>query len=1117
MKKQFLLLAVMLFVSVASFAQWTKPAAPAGVDPVSGGQYYIMNVEAGQFLTGAKVWFSWSTSAGLADEGQLNTLNETDGVWTIQREDGKYTFISGSATGRGEMHVDGANPNKWVFTKTGNAYQISVDPADEKYGAAYAGTCWGWEGANSTDNPANAIVANLDPAKAYCEWLFLDADIYASEAVKAYQAAMKVYAQAMHLKSVIDATKEQYPGIDLSAQEAVYNNTESTIKDLEDAEKTIPASIKSYIEGSLDQATLANPIDITDLLDPCNINYLDGDPINKGFSREFTGEGTVGSIRKNTWSNEGNSDGTTMKTPFIENWVGKGSSLSDQICHSDTVDVKPGAYRVTARVRLYNESGADEITGASLFGNMQKKSIIASDAVVSSEISTGENGYFTYNNMLGYYNPEAESYAVVGNDGKFTFGIEVEGANYNWQAHKDYKVYYLGASDEAVLKARNTGAVRNSAFGEATIMTKSIKDEINACVKAYAEATTAAEIMAALADYNAKLADPAIAENAAAWAAYIAEGEKAKLLIQDPKYADIAVDLADYLGYDYSYEIEALELTTEEVIAETKKLSELYEDAKALTPPGTDVSGMLTNPDFAKGWDGWSHSGTGGNVAANSGAKCAEAWNSANFDIHQDIENAPVGVYEIQVQGFYRYKRGNDAWLEYFNEDGTEKENPVEYIKETPAYIFANDNRSPMANVFDERVAVEDNFYTGDFYTDPNGAFVYPNNMADAGLAFDRGMYKSSAFGLVAKKGDPLRIGMKGNSNQAGDSWAIFTRFKLIFQGYKVDIIEPELKKNLEWSSDAPMAAATKAEMTAAVEAGNIALATGEGKPMFDALAAILAAKNKVDASVAVYATLAEKSNELAEALETYADSKYIDEATTLWMEVSAAVTGGDYTDEEAETKTAEVKDMILKLSIPDVKDASEENPVDMTVMIANPSFEENGIEGWTNSGKEKFGAQTNTSFGKTGNTYAERWHADGSLDMHQTVKYLPEGWYVLSADAHCSTGEGVIYANGKETAISNVDAPESPSNDKVTVYVKEGEELVIGIKANLTSSTWCCVDNFQLYCVGKTISDAIEAIEENNTSKKAIYTVGGVQVKSLQKGVNIVRTNGKVAKIIVK
>lgn len=1111
--KSLLVMTASMLMSVSAFGQWTKPAAPELQDFIQDGEteQYIYNVEAGAFLLGANDWNtrgSVSTSKGY--KWKVTVTGEGTVSLTDQVETKSNAWLKMFVESNSSIWVDnntGLNCDTWVLTPLGDhKYNISnVAFPDELLGTDVTGVdtrvyLTSWFG--TQEKPIEAVYtwASVSP-----------------EAYDAWVAAAVIYDKAVTLGDAIKAAEEEYPGIDLSAQKAVYGNTESTAEQLNEAINAIPAVIKQYVLDNLDKATLANPIDISELVEPCNIDNLTGDPINKGFTREFIGQGEIGSIRKNTWSNEGVSDGTNMLTPFIENWVGKGSSLSDQICHSDTVTLKPGAYRITARVRLYNEGGAETIEGASLFGNMQKKSIIAPDAAPSADISTGENGYFTYNGMLGYYNPEAESYAVVGNDGKLTFGIEVIGANYNWQAHKDYKVYYLGASDESVLKARNEGEIRETGFGEGALMTKTIKEDIEATVKAYAEATTAADIMAALTKYNEQIADPAINENIAAWAAYKAEGEKANKLIQDPKYASIAVDLADYLSNEYGWNLEDLELTTEQVIAETKKLNDLYEEAKALTPEGTDVSSMLTNPDFAKGWDGWSHSGTGGNVAANSGAKCAEAWNSANFDIHQDIENAPVGAYEIQVQGFYRYMRGDNAWLAYFNEDGTKRTDPNEFIKDTPARIYCNANTTAMANVFDYGVAVEDNYYTGDFYTDPNGGFTYPNNMADAGLAFDRGAYSVSTFGLVSKKGDPLRVGIKGNSNQEGDSWAIFTRFKLIYQGYKADVIKPELEKNLNAElGDQKMSAATKEAYNKAVEAGKTALTSGDGKAMFDALSAIFDQKEAAENSAKVYAELSAKLDELAEVFES-GNSAYRDEATMLWIEASGKVENGEFTDEEAAETVEKVANVIKKLAIPEeANSATEENPCDMTALITNASFETGNTTGWTNDGTQAMGAQSNTAFGKTGTYYCEKWHAAGTLDLNQTLTVLPAGKYVLQADIHCSTGDGVLYANNEQTPVTNTEDATVPGTDQVTVVIAENEPLKFGIKATLTGSTWCCVDNFQLFYLGSA-GDGIANISNQTTSKTAIYSINGTQISKFQKGINIIRVNGKAAKYIVK
>ena len=60
-------MAAMVSLGVQAGSDWVAPSAPAATDPVSGGVYKIRNVGAGQYLSGGSAWFSWSTSAVLAD------------------------------------------------------------------------------------------------------------------------------------------------------------------------------------------------------------------------------------------------------------------------------------------------------------------------------------------------------------------------------------------------------------------------------------------------------------------------------------------------------------------------------------------------------------------------------------------------------------------------------------------------------------------------------------------------------------------------------------------------------------------------------------------------------------------------------------------------------------------------------------------------------------------------------------------------------------------------------------------------------------------------------------------------------------------------------------------
>lgn len=1154
MKLKTLLVLVASMMMTFAYAERQKPAAPAGVDPVSGEKYYIMNVEAGQYLDGAKVWFSWATSSGLTDGGQLSTLTEEEGKWTIQRADGKYTFISGPAAGRGEMHVDGGSSTQWNFTKQANGtYRINVDASDATYGESYAGKYWGWEGYNGS--PANAIVANLDPEKAHCEWIFVNEDGHETfKAVQAdYQNQMKCYYTAINLDAAIKEALAAYPSLDLAAEQAVYANDAATLKEIEEAIASVGTKkAVAVAEEAMSKATLDNPIDMTASI------------VNSTFDKvgDFTG-----------WSGSGFGAGGTTST----------CAERFQMVFNTYQDIKNlpiGVYKVNVDGFYRAGSIAEDLAAeqaqnkfnAKVYGaNILDKDSLADFASASimhlfHGIPEGEHfdidgvtiggtnsaseapAYWIPNSMLDFTNyngttknlaePFYKTNSVLActSTGTLRIGVKNDSST-GWQIFDNFGLTYYGNGADA-WGALMANYKENCTIEEGLTVTVSVKEAYENAVSS-AEANSY-ETYKASADAIA-IAMDSVKANSAKWAEYIALATKAGKLLEDPKYAEVATDLSDYLNYDYSSFVEALELTSVEIDAEIANLNNLYEEAKALTPAGTDVTSMITNPQFANSWTGWEHKGTGGNVAANASAKCAEAWNSANFDIHQDITNAPVGLYEVKVQGFYRYLRGDNAWKEYFDEStGEKKAEPIEHIKNTPAMIYCNDNTAPMANVFD--YSVEKDYATAEwqsgFYTDPLQVNAYPDNMPTAGKMFDmkdesgKPYYQVSTFGVVAEKGDVLRIGMKGNSNQGGDSWAIFTRFELVYQGFDAALIKPELEKiiaNMDMAKS--MGSDVKAEADAAVENGNAALAQEDGKVMFDALAKLLAVKGKVAESVALFEELVAKNGELGDKIgnseEAFED--VIQAAAVLNAAVNEGVEGATYTNEDATKALADIKAIMNKLSIPaTIADASIADPVDLTSFIENPSFETGNTNGWTNlsgTGTQAFGAQSNTAFGKTGTYYAEGWHAAGNLDMNQVVENLPCGTYVIAVDAHASCG-GYLYANNDSVAITNVDDSTSPSNDKVCVYIEEGQTIKIGVKGTLTGNTWFCVDNFTLSCIGymKNVKaewggiDAIDEINVKPTAKKSIFTINGAQTNALTKGINIIRlSNGKVVKVMVK
>ena len=134
----------------------------------------------------------------------------------------------------------------------------------------------------------------------------------------------------------------------------------------------------------------------------------------------------------NTWSSEGNSDGSNMKTPFIENWVSKGSFLGAGKVYYKLEALEPGEqYYAQALVRSYNEASADAPNGPDFFIN--------DNVTKLSE----EGNTFTYNGMSGIY-ATLEGFATVGANGTLTLGIDVaEDRNYNWVAFKSVKIQTL--------------------------------------------------------------------------------------------------------------------------------------------------------------------------------------------------------------------------------------------------------------------------------------------------------------------------------------------------------------------------------------------------------------------------------------------------------------------------------------------------------------------------------------------------------------------------------------------------------------------------------------------------------------------------------------------------
>ena len=899
------------------------------------------------------------------------------------------------------------------------------------------------------------------------------------------------------------------------------------------------------------------PGDITSLL-----TNVDGKSITD-WTRTFTGEGTVGDFACNTWSVEANNgaDGTNMVVNFLQVWKGKGNTLSDQKFQRNTVKVAPGAYKITGNIRIYNESGAEYMKGAYIFANINQNSLFANEDEAQTNALEGAK-YNTYNNMLNYWKDGFETYTIVPADSTLTFGVKVEGANYNWIAAKDFHVYYLGDSYESLDYVRNNSEMVAQPFPEGTIAMKQLLDEYNNAIPNYGKAKTQAEFSEAV---NAlfSLAD-SVQANVNAYKAYIDKVEELKKGIEEGtieligKDADILFDYLDDMGEELGPDSEAAIdlgfsngysayilanclLKTEEIKAELEFLNKLYDTAmRTSIKDGSDLTDLLVNPDFSlstgeQDWHGWTkEAASGGNVRV--AESCAEAWNNAAFDIYQEQDGLPDGLYEISVQGFYRYKRGNPAFQAY-------KEQSSDYVKEggSPCYVYMNTMTTPFTNVFGEEDKGQEFYGSTDYETykygegDTEITEYYPNGMSSAAAAFKAGMYTQTAYGLVLD-GEKMRVGVKGSSNQEGDSWVIFDNFKLTYRAKNPEVAQKVLEikaQELKNFIENP-----EIQMTdKALQDASYALSEAQKTNLSDAAKyevlietndAVNAARENVE-KVKAYKDAEKTYQDACDELEkvfSYDDNKDAD----IWKEadqMDADLEGDAYKDLDnegldklsadlaalTEKINGVINDIKTEEKIAEMANASDDDPFDATSWIVNPDMEDSSQDSNSDDGKKMAGwdfwkakgnGPVKGSGGINGRSL-EAWSgtvgADLEFSAYQTITKLPAGKYTLSAKAanssngvasdetlwadpeQAATGRAYLCAiltNGEnETAVStpvdpNVGSATEAKEYSVTFTLTGGEDVKIGFQSIGTMPfRWFMCDDFKLEYYGTASAKA--------------------------------------------
>lgn len=988
---------------------------------------YMYNVKAQMFFVGGN---EYSTRASIGEKGYKVIFVQTDaGVEfrdSVESQKAvKCVFVEdGDGDTRSFVDNSGKANRYWTVASVGDAYRITNDTKMEVKDMLY-----GWNGHTDDTRMYFFDAAELGDSCGV-DWKFMKPEVYA-----AYETAVSVYLKAQELKGYLDEAKAK--NLDVAAQEAVYLNEDATMEQIETAITAVKDIIKNAAQND---ATVENPGDMTTSI--ANPNFDDASYEGwKGTAPNMVGSGSHGPANVAEFYNK-NFDIYQELEDMPTGVYALSATAFYRGSYDDFVN------KTNRNAYLYAEADGNTMTQPianpweAMNTNSKAGSTDFNTTAAESQQTVGETTYYIPSDPsagrlyfeAGFYK---NSLFFGADNGKVKLGLKKTVAvGSDWTVFDNFKLMYYGNKPEAY-QFWLTSALNASTSYDDVVCTASYLEAYNNAVKG-ATATNKEQVLAALA--AVKAVEDTLLVNIDLWKQLAAKNTEAQEVSTNPNIdTDYKDDLDDMLG-DYKKWVQALALTNDQIRAKIVEFDEVIAETMRHLTPGSDCTNYMKNADFEKRAEGWTGNpgiGTGG------GNTCAEAYGK-DFDIYQEVKGAPVGVYEIQVQSFFRLGRPqhensaqNDpeinAWTLY--EQGKQV---------APAFVYMNQAQTPLKCIYEEGApngllpklneGDEDAYYTADGIDEPGDGNQYPNTMTQAAEAFAHGMYKASAFGLVAKDGDVMRVGVKGklktNDGNVGKgaNWAIFDNFKLTFRGFQADVVLASLQNaltDLNTYAEKTMGKDAKAALNEVAQA-YAAVDREDGKAMFDVLVKTFEVSEQVQTSIALFEQLIADIRTMSETIDgAPCDDDVKTEAAVLYDELNRKILSGELTDEQAQAALKQIAEMVTRLNTDSIyKTATDENPVDMTSLLKSPGFEKidgdtkvNSAEGWT---VEK-GTMKGITNGQKEAFAAEFY--DETFNVYQDIVGLPNGTYKVSAKSFCRVGS---IANDYEKWQANAKATEA-------------------------------------------------------------------------------------------
>lgn len=1041
MKHYLRYLSLVLFATMTSLnvsaTDWVIPT-PSFSQMTTEDTVYIYNVGANRFYNRGE-W--WGTQAILSNSGMrfvVRTAQAQSLAMGVTPEEGEipddvYTLYSDDTgnnnhlTGRFDdayIYVDSyfsnGKPSRcyWSITPVAgmtNVYNITTpsyltddNPYAEAAFVYVEGQALGYNPDLTSTTWCLRWNIQLSEYPAACQWAFVAPNEHA------------LFVARADLKSIADDAESK--GIDLTAAKSVFDNPSATVEDINQAIATLKENISNA----------ASPSNPTNLAGSYLINptFDEGAGSEKGWSLESNCQNkgnktAAGNDSEVLWI--GNPADGAFNYPFWENW--RNGNLETKMFQ--TMNGLPnGVYKVALSAFVQTLASENESKfNQYVYFNDQKFALT-------------QGPFKSYSTMM------------IIEDGKLEMGFVQTGFNNSWVGIDNAELIYYGASLDSYkymtqalcesLAEELEGKLYNQAYYEAVMTTL---NEANA-------ATTKEEAVAAY--QKAATALNALRENVKA---YQTLNDRSKVVEEGLWNDYCAYDpLVDFIegnpseGVTGVYELlENGALTTEEANAKLEELENLVKEAlsQVLREFVNYADGFIINPVFKNAtgnsdFNGWSVVKSDNGFANNAGTTgVAEQWHGSSeigsLNISQTI-SLPKGAFRLSANTYYRCsndpQNAYNAWAAANGENVGDNEVHISLYAGPYSTLFNN----LMKRLYTEDEKNQIGAGAWGTITTTDGETMYsPDNCTAANAMFNTPeLFDWDTSVDFISTGNPMTIGIKGD-NIGGWNWPLWGEIKLYYLGRDLENLQPifnNLIPGAEQLLEQPMAADVKAQLQEAINAG---LNAEDAEAIIKACDDLNVAIEKANKSIDTYKQLGESLEELSYSIGTFGPQtkpETLQNAQALYAEIEDGFANGAYTDEQVAEKVNEINLMIALVRIPEGKEASDDNPVDFTSVIVNPTYTK-GLKGWTQATEfaDKVSVEQETTAIGTAIGFAEGWNT--SFDIFQDISGLPEGTFRV-------TVQGLYRQEGTGTDAKTWKYGYAESQGKLDILTAEEKENVV-------------------------------------------------------------------------